>query len=285
MTAGDRPHDQILTIDLTSDGPEMDMSISDNEDPKDDSQNTGQAIQPDTVEQRASPALSYMTLDPEDRADPEAIERNDDSMNAPEAEEESSSVYDPQEFSVDVQDSADQTSENEDIDELEVRIRAPSLALNNSEEEFNEDRPHGPISRIERPPQHNTPPQRTRGSRPTDVSTRAYTTASRASRASPAHRVAPVHEKEHPASRLSLRNLPRDKRTRTVSNVDEHVQEPSQNDEWTVVVPKAPWAKGRRLLIPSNSRLPMAAVYMRGDVQFIHQHRRYAAKTVFEIAV
>lgn len=41
-----------------------------------------------------------------------------------------------------------------------------------------------------------------------------------------------------------------------------------------VVIPKAPYAKGRRIAIPPNPKLPIAAVYMRGDAQFIDQKRR-----------
>lgn len=42
-----------------------------------------------------------------------------------------------------------------------------------------------------------------------------------------------------------------------------------------VVLPRAPLAKGRRLLIPSHPEVPITAVYMRGDVQFIDPASRY----------
>ena len=42
----------------------------------------------------------------------------------------------------------------------------------------------------------------------------------------------------------------------------------------TITLPKTTWAKGRRLLVPSSADLPIAAVYMRGDVQFMNQGRR-----------
>ncbi|KAI0092792.1 hypothetical protein BDY19DRAFT_507415 [Irpex rosettiformis] len=41
----------------------------------------------------------------------------------------------------------------------------------------------------------------------------------------------------------------------------------------TVVLPKAHRARGRRLLVPQNRNLPIAAIYMRGDVQFIRQNQ------------
>ncbi|OBZ76198.1 hypothetical protein A0H81_03583 [Grifola frondosa] len=40
------------------------------------------------------------------------------------------------------------------------------------------------------------------------------------------------------------------------------------------MVPKAEYARGRRLLTPSNPRLPLAAVVMRGDAQFINQREK-----------
>jgi hypothetical protein len=44
-------------------------------------------------------------------------------------------------------------------------------------------------------------------------------------------------------------------------------------DEMRVVLPKAPAARGRRLLVPRDKHVPIAAVYMRGDVQFIKQSK------------
>lgn len=46
------------------------------------------------------------------------------------------------------------------------------------------------------------------------------------------------------------------------------------DDGYSVIVPKAPLAKGRRLFIPPDGELPITAVYMRGDVQFIDQRTR-----------
>ena len=42
----------------------------------------------------------------------------------------------------------------------------------------------------------------------------------------------------------------------------------------SIIVPKAEHAKGRRFLVPTDKTLPMAAIYMRGDVQFINQRTR-----------
>ena len=47
----------------------------------------------------------------------------------------------------------------------------------------------------------------------------------------------------------------------------------AEDDGITVILPKAHRARGRRLIVPQNRRLPIAAVYMRGDVQFIKQNR------------
>lgn len=47
-----------------------------------------------------------------------------------------------------------------------------------------------------------------------------------------------------------------------------------QDDGYRVKLPKAREAKGRRLLIPPDETLPIVAVYMRGDVQFIDQRDR-----------
>ena len=41
----------------------------------------------------------------------------------------------------------------------------------------------------------------------------------------------------------------------------------------TVCLPTTPSARARRLLIPSDDRYPLITVYMRGDLQFIHQSR------------
>ncbi|KAI0771857.1 hypothetical protein BD413DRAFT_46832 [Trametes elegans] len=42
----------------------------------------------------------------------------------------------------------------------------------------------------------------------------------------------------------------------------------------TVVIPKAEYARGRRLLAPGNQDLPLATVLMRGDAHFIDQRRK-----------
>ena len=42
----------------------------------------------------------------------------------------------------------------------------------------------------------------------------------------------------------------------------------------TVTLPKAEHAKGRRLLVPSDKALPIAAIYMRGEAHFIDQTAR-----------
>lgn len=42
----------------------------------------------------------------------------------------------------------------------------------------------------------------------------------------------------------------------------------------SVTLPKPDHAKGRRLVVPADPSLPIAAVYMRGDCQFIHQETR-----------
>ncbi|PSR73620.1 hypothetical protein PHLCEN_2v10539 [Hermanssonia centrifuga] len=47
----------------------------------------------------------------------------------------------------------------------------------------------------------------------------------------------------------------------------------------TVNLPKSDYARGRRLLVPENTSRPMAAVYMRGDMQFVHQDGRYRLST------
>ena len=51
---------------------------------------------------------------------------------------------------------------------------------------------------------------------------------------------------------------------------------PASDDNISVTLPKAEHAKSRRLILPPDSRLPITAVYMRGDCQFIHQQTRYA---------
>ncbi len=42
----------------------------------------------------------------------------------------------------------------------------------------------------------------------------------------------------------------------------------------TVNLSKSDYARGRRLLVPENTSRPMATVYMRGDMQFVHQDGR-----------
>lgn len=53
-------------------------------------------------------------------------------------------------------------------------------------------------------------------------------------------------------------------------------------DGHTVILPRPPRAKGRRFLIPSDAGLPMAALYMRGDVQFIVQGTRCVTVSLWE---
>ena len=47
---------------------------------------------------------------------------------------------------------------------------------------------------------------------------------------------------------------------------------------FSVVIPKVDFVKARRLLISTNTSLPIAAIGMRGDAQFIHRAKRYEAK-------
>lgn len=49
---------------------------------------------------------------------------------------------------------------------------------------------------------------------------------------------------------------------------------PDDRGSVSVTLPKAEHAKGRRLMVPVGPSLPIAAVYMRGDIQFVHQGTR-----------
>lgn len=62
-------------------------------------------------------------------------------------------------------------------------------------------------------------------------------------------------------------------RTWTTSDQEHVVNCLKSKEGRTVQLPVSPWVRARRLLVPSDRRCPLAALYMRGDLQFIHHSR------------
>ena len=94
------------------------------------------------------------------------------------------------------------------------------------------------------------------------------------------------HHTNDPASirrHTTTHNLPIGKTARVIKPPESHnarstARELSDNSDahgkFTISVPKTSYAKGRRLLVPSNKTALVTAVYMRGDLQFIDQTKR-----------
>ncbi|GJE84667.1 hypothetical protein PsYK624_007430 [Phanerochaete sordida] len=75
----------------------------------------------------------------------------------------------------------------------------------------------------------------------------------------------PLRTRKGPTKGLSGAAVPKPTSDRAV---------PGDSGGVSVTLPKAEHAKGRRLVVPADPSLPIAAVYMRGDCQFIHQGSR-----------
>lgn len=96
----------------------------------------------------------------------------------------------------------------------------------------------------------------------------------------PAHAVASGGVLTDATARLASKNnsshgrVPRIRRASPGRSQQPREKSPVRQPGFTINVPKAPYARGRRLLVPSDRNLPITAVYMRGDLQFIDQTQR-----------
>lgn len=249
-------------IDLVSDNSDMDVS-SDGDPIATDQQELSPPEGRCAAEVPASPALSYVTIEDPDDIKPiiDAPPDNPKNDGKPRHDPLAFLYMDPH------GPSSDQESEDEDTPQTTTHV-APPLPQPTPEEVLANSIFYGPIAAL-----------------PEDVLAQAekYATASRVAQTSTSTRLNnPVfggntsnRRIARPQARVAedLRNhsTARNRNSETNQARNNH-QTPAES---TICVPKADFAKGRRVLLPKNKALPMAAVYMRGDAQFIDQRRRY----------
>ncbi|KAJ3551861.1 hypothetical protein NM688_g4467 [Phlebia brevispora] len=218
----------------------------------------------------ASPALSYLTVD-------DARDNGAEVLPQLAADH----VADNHSRTSSFLDESDSSSDDESLgadsnrDQHDPPAFAPPRAT--SEEVFAHRLLHGPIDAVH---EYLTHESRSR-----------YVPTSTADRLAPERTANALHDNDRPNGRLVTRRNPAgttDTHAGTagglirkrvgLDNRQPISAEPADGPDIpgvTITVPKTSYAKGRRLLVPSDTTLPITTVYMRGDLEFINQTRRY----------
>lgn len=221
------------------------------------------------ADENASPALSYLTLE----EDPEEHLPGTSSFNGDEHESGSASPashekhVDPEEgyhwATASMLSSSDREDETDDDGDGEPQKPGASYVLRHPEEDLAQRLLNGPLEGV-RSFVQNTPEAQRKlqmlHARNRPVVERRTALDSSSTNTNGRRRARQVSEERRVVNKAR------------VETVADAISIPENTISATV--PKALHAKGRRVIVPPDSALPVAAVYMRGDVQFVDQTER-----------